>query len=215
MRIMEYSKIVAVSGLPGLYELLTSKTDGAIVRSLDDKTTRFVSSRIHNFSHLESIEVFTKKDNVNLSEILKAMDAGTEKMPDEKDPEGLKKYFQTVYPDMDFDRVYGSDLKKMLKWYSILKNHQVDFTVAPAPPEESPVPPVHAPAPPPAREIVKKESPKPEKTIKKKKEEEKEEPRKEKPAAKKAAAKEKPKKKENKTAEKKSAKSGDKKKKTK
>jgi hypothetical protein len=58
---MEYSKIVAVTGLPGLYELLNSKTDGAIVRSLDDKSTKFVSSRIHNFSQLESIEVFTKR----------------------------------------------------------------------------------------------------------------------------------------------------------
>ncbi len=58
---MEYNKIVAVTGLPGLYELLTSKTDGAIVRSLDDKSTKFVASRVHNFSHLESIEVFTKK----------------------------------------------------------------------------------------------------------------------------------------------------------
>jgi hypothetical protein len=68
---MEYNKIIAVTGLPGLYELLSSKSDGAIVRSLDDKTTRFVASRIHNFSHLESIEVYTVRDNVNLVDILK------------------------------------------------------------------------------------------------------------------------------------------------
>ena len=54
---MEYNKIVAITGLPGLYELINSKTDGAIVRSLDDKSTKFVSSRIHQFSHLESIEI--------------------------------------------------------------------------------------------------------------------------------------------------------------
>ena len=56
---MEYGKIISVSGMGGLFELVGSKKDGAIVRSLDDKTTRFVSSRIHNFSHLESIEVYT------------------------------------------------------------------------------------------------------------------------------------------------------------
>ena len=49
---MEYSKLVSVTGLGGLFELVASKTDGAIVRSLDDKSTRFVSSRVHNFSHL-------------------------------------------------------------------------------------------------------------------------------------------------------------------
>ena len=59
INLMEYSKLVAVTGLPGLFELINSKTDGAIVRSLEDKSTRFVSSRVHNFSHLESIEVYT------------------------------------------------------------------------------------------------------------------------------------------------------------
>src|SRR5829696_6932922 len=82
---MEYNRIVAVTGLPGLYEVLSSKTDGAIVRSLEDKSTRFVSSRIHNLSHLESIEVYTVRDNVNLVDIFTAMQSSGEKMPDEKD----------------------------------------------------------------------------------------------------------------------------------
>ncbi|HEY0299264.1 MAG TPA: DUF5606 domain-containing protein, partial [Arachidicoccus sp.] len=56
---MEYNKIISVTGLGGLYELVGSKADGAIVRSLDDNTTKFISSRSHQFSHLESIEVYT------------------------------------------------------------------------------------------------------------------------------------------------------------
>jgi hypothetical protein len=129
---MEYSKIIAVTGLPGLYELLSSKTDGAIVRSLEDKSTRFISSRIHNFSHLESIEVYTVKENVNLIDILKAMENSSEKLPDEKDPESLKKYFKKTVPDLDFDRVYSSDLKKMAKWYSVLKSNDIEFKVTKA-----------------------------------------------------------------------------------
>src|SRR3984893_11580805 len=129
---MEYSKIIAVTGLPGLYELLSSKTDGAIVRSLEDKSTRFVSSRIHNFSHLESIEVYTVKENVNLIDILKAMENSAESLPDEKDAEGLKKYFKKTVPDLDFDRVYSSDLKKMVKWYSVLKSNDIEFKVTKA-----------------------------------------------------------------------------------
>jgi hypothetical protein len=124
---MEYNKIIAVTGLPGLYELLSSKTDGAIVRSLDDKTTRFVSSRIHNFSHLESIEVYTVRDNVNLVDILKAMEASTTKLPDEKDGGALKNYFTKVYPDLDFGRVYSSDLKKMVKWFQVLKANDIEI----------------------------------------------------------------------------------------
>lgn len=127
---MEYNKIIAVTGLPGLYELLSSKSDGAIVRSLDDKTTRFVSSRIHNFSHLESIEVYTVRDNVNLADILKAMDASADKLPDDKDAAALKNYFTKVYPDLDFTRVYSSDLKKMVKWFSVLKANNIEIKLS-------------------------------------------------------------------------------------
>ena len=75
---MEYGKIISVTGLSGLYELVGSKKDGAIVRSLEDKSTKFVASRIHNFSHLESIEVYTVRDNVNLADVFIAMQNSSE-----------------------------------------------------------------------------------------------------------------------------------------
>jgi hypothetical protein len=136
---MEYSKIVAVTGLPGLYELVSSKTDGALVRSLDDNSTKFASSRIHNFSHLESIEVYTIGDNVNLVDVFSAMDKNGASLPDTKDSGVLKKYFEKVYPDMDFDRVYNSDLKKMVKWYNDLKKHNVEIKLSEQQQEEEPV----------------------------------------------------------------------------
>jgi hypothetical protein len=133
---MEYSKLVAVTGLPGLFELINSKTDGAIVRSLEDKSTRFVSSRIHNFSHLESIEIYTVRDNVNLVDIFNAMDKAGGKLPDEKDAAAVKKYFEKAYPDMDFERVYASDMKKMVKWFDILKKNNVEIKLSELPEEE-------------------------------------------------------------------------------
>ncbi len=137
---MEYSKLVAVTGLPGLFELINSKTDGAIVRSLDDKSTRFISSRIHNFSQLESIEIYTVRDNVNLVEVLNAMAKSAEKLPDDKDAAAVKKYFQKVYPDMDFERVYASDMKKMVKWFEVLKKNNIEIKLSePAEEEQSPV----------------------------------------------------------------------------
>lgn len=129
---MEYGKIIAVTGLPGLYELLNSKSDGGIIRSLDDKTTRFVTSRKHNFSHLESIEVYTVKENINLIELFHAMEKAGKDVPDGKDVATLKKYFEEVYPDLDFDRVYNSDLKKMAKWFQILKANNVELKLTAA-----------------------------------------------------------------------------------
>jgi hypothetical protein len=134
---MDYNRIVAVTGLPGLFEVVSSKTDGAIVRSLDDKSTRFVSSRIHNLSHLESIEVYTVRDNVGLTEIFVAMKNGNGALPDVKDNKALKSYFEKVFPDLDFERVYSSDMKKMVKWYETLRDNDVDFTVKPQQEEEA------------------------------------------------------------------------------
>jgi hypothetical protein len=194
---MEYAKIVAVTGLPGLFELVSSKSDGAIVRSLEDKSSKFVSSRIHNFSHLESIEVYTVRDNVNLVDVFTAMSNSSEKMPDEKDNAAVKKYFETVYPDLDFDRVYSSDMKKMVKWFGVLKANDIEIKLREATeePAEEEAPVVEEKAP--ARE----EKPKAAKEPKEAKE--KEPAKKEaKPAAAKSAAK---KEKEEATEEKKEA----------
>lgn len=130
---MEYSKIISVTGLSGLYELVASKADGAVVRSLEDKSTKFVSSRVHNFSHLESIEVYTVKDNTVLAEVFKEIKNSKEPLPDAKaDGKALKSYFEKVFPDLDFDRVYASDMKKIILWYGILTKNNIDIKQPPA-----------------------------------------------------------------------------------
>ena len=130
---MEYNKLISVTGFSGLFELVTSKTDGAIVRSLEDNTTKFVSSRVHQFSHLESIEVYTTDENVNLADIFKAMDASTEALPSEKDNKAVKGYFEKVFPSMDFERVYSSDMKKMVRWFGVIKTHQIELKLTEVP----------------------------------------------------------------------------------
>ena len=134
---MEYSKLVAVTGLPGIFELVSSRGDGAVVRSLEDNKTQFVSSRVHNFSHLESIEVYTQRDNVNLVDVFNAMEKGGGSLPDAKDNDAVKKYFEKVYPEMDFERVYPSDMKKMVKWFDALKKHNVEIKLSELPEEET------------------------------------------------------------------------------
>jgi len=195
---MEYSKLVAVTGLPGLYELINSKNDGAIVRSLDDNSTKFASSRIHNFSHLESIEVFTTGDNVNLVEVFNAMEKASGSLPDTKDNTGVKKYFEKAYPELDFERVYPSDLKKMVKWFETLKKNNIEIKLSEPPEEEEPEvieeEPVEKSAKKEAKKKPAEEKPKkkeakaeakPAKKTAKKKDDEKDDKPKKKPAAKK------------------------------
>jgi hypothetical protein len=127
---MDYNKLVSITGLGGLFELLSSKADGGIVRSLEDKSSKFVSTRLHSFSHLESVEVYTVKENVNLVEVLTAVKNSTETLPDANDAKAVKTYFEKVYPDMDFERVYGSDMKKIIKWYGQLTANNVEIKLS-------------------------------------------------------------------------------------
>lgn len=122
---MEYKEIVSVTGLGGLFQLLTTKSDGAIVRSIADNSTKFISARKHNITPLDSIEIYTVTNNVRLQEVLQQMKEKESKTApvDAKgsDNDTVKGYFKEVYPDLDEDRVYVSDMKKILKWYQILK----------------------------------------------------------------------------------------------
>ena len=123
--------MVSVTGMGGLYELISSKADGGLVRSLEDKSTKFVSNRVHQFSHLESIEVYTTGENVNLVDVFTAMQASKEALPDGKaDGKAIKAYFEKVYPEMDFERVYGSDMKKMVKWFEILTKADIEIKLS-------------------------------------------------------------------------------------
>lgn len=158
---MQYREIVAVTGLGGLFQLLASKQDGAIVRSLEDKSTRFVSSRVHNFTPLESIEVFTTGDNVNLTAVFKAIQEKEAQFPlieAKADNNAIKSYFRNVFPEFDEDRVYVSDMKKMVKWYTILKaNDLLKFEEEAEETTETEAPAVAEEAKPKAKAKAKKE----------------------------------------------------------
>lgn len=143
---MEYRQIVAVTGLSGLYQLMSTKSDGAIVRSLADKSVKFVSARIHHITPLESIEIYTTGDNVRLHTVLEKIkedDAQVAVLNSKKDDKAAKAFFRTILPDFDEERVYSSDIRKVLKWYDILKANdllQFDYLKQEAAVEESDLP---------------------------------------------------------------------------
>jgi len=136
---MEYREIVSVTGIGGLYQLLSTKSDGAIVRNLADNSTKFISARLHNVTPLESIEIYTTGNNVRLHEVLQKMKDSEVPRPDTKksSTEQVKAYFRSVYPDLDEERVYISDMKKMVKWYDLLQtNNLLDFSNLQRPEED-------------------------------------------------------------------------------
>lgn len=144
--IMQYREIVAVTGLSGLYQLLTTKSDGAIVRSVAEKTTKFISARQHNVTPLESIEVYTTGDNVRLQTVFQKMMEQETAFPPSAvktaDNNAIKAYFKNIFPEFDEERVYVSDMKKMLKWYEILRandllNFEEEETTEEQPAEEA------------------------------------------------------------------------------
>jgi len=120
---MDYSKLVHISGKPGLFEIANQRQDGLIVKSLLDKKTNFVSSRIHQFTLLDNISIYTDNDSEPLIEVFRKMLAlkETDPIPGPKEDQTiLRSYFEKILPDYDRDQVHISDIKKIVKWFSIL-----------------------------------------------------------------------------------------------
>lgn len=133
---MSLEKVLAISGKPGLYKLITQTRGGFIAESLLDK--KRLSVNIHqNVSVLSEIAIYTLTEEVPLREVLskiKAKENGKLTSISHKDSnEVLEEYFFEILPDYDEDRVYPSDIKKVVQWYNLLHTHKMlDFEAAPA-----------------------------------------------------------------------------------
>lgn len=120
---MSLDKIMSISGKPGLYKVLTQTRSGAIVESLSDKKRLNVT--IHsNVSILSEIAIYTLQEEKPLPqvfELIKQKENGQKTSVSHKDnKETLEEYFFNILPDYDEDRVYVSDIKKVIQWYNIL-----------------------------------------------------------------------------------------------
>jgi hypothetical protein len=120
---MSIKKILAVSGKPGLYELKIQTRTGFVAESLLDGKKITVGMRA-NVSLLSEIAVYTYSEEVRLAEVLKAIATKENDglaMSHKEDDAKLKAYFREVLPEFDEDRVYTSDIKKILNWYNLLQ----------------------------------------------------------------------------------------------
>ncbi len=125
---MNLENLVAIAGMPGIYKVITNKGGGLIVEDLKDKKRQFVSSRQGAITPLKTIFIFvenTEEESTALENIYRAMleQVETKPVPAVKSADKeIKSYFYEVYPDLDKDRVYVSDMKKMLKWFIYLND---------------------------------------------------------------------------------------------
>ncbi|WP_055448887.1 DUF5606 domain-containing protein [Lacinutrix mariniflava] len=128
---MALDKILAISGKPGLYELITQTRGGFIAKSLLDN--RKISVGIQqNVSILSEIAIYTLTEEVPLRAVLAKIKAkengGQTSISHKESKDKLEEYFFEVLPDYDEDRVYASDIKKVVQWYNMLqKNDLLDL----------------------------------------------------------------------------------------
>ncbi|MDN3644441.1 DUF5606 domain-containing protein [Lutimonas halocynthiae] len=126
---MKLEKVIAIAGKPGLYEIISQSKSGVIVESLADKK-RFPVNSLHNISTLNDIAIYTYEEEVPLKQVFLSI---FEKQASEKsiDPKSSKNdlinYFGEVLPGFDEERVYPSNIKKILSWYNALVDAKFDF----------------------------------------------------------------------------------------
>lgn len=120
---MSLEKVLAISGKPGLYELLVQTRTGFIAESLADGKKSTVGLR-NNVSLLSEISIYTYNEEVKLFEVFRNIatkENNGEAISHKEDNPSLVAYFREVLPEFDEERVYVSDIKKVLNWYNILQ----------------------------------------------------------------------------------------------
>ena len=125
---MSLDKILSISGKPGLYQIVAQTRTGAIVESLIDKKRITVGAH-SNISILSEIAIYTLTEEIPLKNVLNTIKTKANGQPTEishkASKDDLEEFFFDVLPDYDEDRVYPSDIKKVIQWYNILQKNDL------------------------------------------------------------------------------------------
>ena len=125
--------VLAISGKPGLYKLVTRGRQHLVVESLDEQKKRMPAFATDRVISLADIAMYTDDEEIALKKVLKAILDKEEGKPSSIDPKKasaneLHEYFTSVLPNWDQDRVHDSDIKKLLQWYNIIVKNGIDFS---------------------------------------------------------------------------------------
>jgi hypothetical protein len=119
--------ILAISGEPGLYKMVSQTKNGIIVESIETKK-RIPAYATNKISSLVDIAIFTEVDEVPLKDVFMSIKSNpivSERVQQKASNNEIKSYFKEILPDYDEDRVYVSDMKKVFKWYGILSDNDL------------------------------------------------------------------------------------------
>jgi len=126
---MSLEKILSIGGKPGLYELLTQTRSGFVAESLLDRKKITISAQ-SNVSVLSEIAIYTLEEEIPLGEVFQKIQVkekgGKTSVGHKEDKIKLEEYFFEVLPNYDEDRVYASDIKKVIQWYNILHDQGIN-----------------------------------------------------------------------------------------
>lgn len=121
---MKFSEIASISGKGGLFHILKPTRSGMIVETLDSQKKKMVVSANQRVSVLQEVSIYTTdaEGSVPLEDVFGKIheEFGDDPGVDTSDTEELKAFTKHVIPEYDEDRVYPSDMKKMVNWYKIL-----------------------------------------------------------------------------------------------
>lgn len=125
---MDFKEIASISGKGGLFKIAKPTRGGVIIETIDDKKQKSVAGASNRVSILQEISVYTttQEGSVPLETVLKDIHKEFEGDPgvsSTSDPDELKAFIKHVVPDYDADRVYVSDIKKIISWYNILHQY--------------------------------------------------------------------------------------------
>ncbi|MCB0462727.1 MAG: DUF5606 domain-containing protein [Flavobacteriaceae bacterium] len=125
---MSLEKVLSISEKPGLFKLITQTRNGFIAESLIDG--KRLSVNMHsNVSLLSEIAIYTLTEEVPLIQVLKKIkdkeNGKTTSITHKSSKDELEEYFFEVLPDYDEDRVYASDIKKIIRWYNLLQENKM------------------------------------------------------------------------------------------
>lgn len=126
---MKIEKIVAITGKPGLYLIISQGKNSLIVESLQDKKRVPVAS-LQNISAISDIAIYTHDEEVALKQVFLKMfekEKGGKAIDPKSEKNELLSYFESVLPNFDEERVYPSNIKKVLLWYNLLVTAGFDF----------------------------------------------------------------------------------------
>lgn len=124
---MDLSGIISIAGMSGLYKVVAQTKNGLIVESIVEKK-RIPTYATHRISALEEVSVFTTGDDIPLKDVFqKIVDklSGGSALDSKSPDEQLKSFLAEVVPEYDKERVYISDIRKIISWYNILQKNDL------------------------------------------------------------------------------------------